>query len=59
MKGGFDEEELAVGVPDSNGEVREGFGNMEEEEDGEPLVFEVVADAELAVEVREVLGAET
>lgn len=59
MKGGFDEEELAVGVPDSDGEVREGSGNMEEEEDGEPLVFEIVADAELAVEVREVLGAET
>lgn len=31
---------------------------MEEEEDGEPLVVEIVADAEVAVEVGEVVGAE-
>ncbi|KAM1091320.1 hypothetical protein ACFX13_019091 [Malus domestica] len=57
----FDEEELAVGIPDSNGEVVEVGGDMEKKKDGEPLIFEVVGDAKLAVEVGEVAigGAET
>lgn len=58
MKGGFDEQKLAVGVPDADGEVGEDGGDVEEEEDGEPLVVEIVADAEVAVEVGEVVGAE-
>lgn len=56
MESGFDEEELAVGVPYSDGERGEAEGDLEEEEDGEPLVVEVVTEAELAVEVREVGG---
>lgn len=51
VEGGLDEEELAVGVPDADGEVGELAGDVEEEEDDEPLVLEVVAVAEPAVEV--------
>lgn len=54
MKGSFDEEKLTVGVPNTDGKGREVAGDMEEEEDGEPFVIEVVAVAEVAVEVREV-----
>ncbi|KAM1462370.1 hypothetical protein COP1_046629 [Malus domestica] len=50
----FDEEELVVGIPDSNGEVAEGGEDMEKKKDGEPLIFEVVGDAKLVVEVGEV-----
>ena len=35
---------------------QEALGDLEEEEDGEPLVVEVVAEAEVAVEVGEVGG---
>lgn len=56
VEGGFDKEEVAVGVPDAEGERGESEGDLEEEEDGEPLVEEVVAEAEVAVEVREVGG---
>lgn len=58
VEGGFDEEELAVGVPNSDGEVREPSRSFEEEEDCEPLVVEVVTVAELAVEVGVAVGAE-
>ncbi len=58
MEGCLDEEKLAVGVPDSDREGREGSGDVEEEEDGEPFVVEVVAEAEMAVEVGEMRGAE-
>ena len=56
VEGGLDEEEVAVGVPEANGEGGEALGDLEEEEDGEPLVVEVVAEAEVAVEVGEVGG---
>lgn len=58
VEGGLDEEELAVGVPDSDRDGRESGGDVEEEEHGEPLVVEVIAEAELAVEVGEIGGAE-
>lgn len=58
VEGGFDEEELAVGVPNPDGEVREPSRDFEEEEDGEPLVLEIVAVPELAVEVGMAVGAE-
>ena len=35
---------------------QQNVGDLEEEEDGEPLVVEVVAEAEVAVEVGEVGG---
>lgn len=50
-EGGFDEEELAVGIPRADGEGGEFAGDSEEEEDDEPLVVEVVAEAGFAVEV--------
>lgn len=56
VESGFDEEEFAVGVPERNGKGREVEGDVEEEEDGEPFVVEIVAVAEMAVEVREVGG---
>lgn len=49
VEGGLDEEEVAVGVPEAEGEGGEAEGEAEEEEDGEPLVFEVVGEAEVAV----------
>lgn len=58
MESGFDEQELAVSVPNSNGEVREPPRDFEKEEDGEPLVVEVVAETELRVEVGKMVGAE-
>lgn len=57
VEGGLNEQELAVGVPDSDGEVGERSRNFEEEEDDEPLIVEIVAVAELAAEVREVAGS--
>lgn len=39
VEGGFDEEKLAVGVPDAEGSGRERGGDAEEEERGEPFVF--------------------
>lgn len=56
VKGGFNEKKLAVGVPHTDREVREGESEVEEEEDDEPLVVKVVAESQLAVEVREVRG---
>lgn len=56
MKGSFNEEKLTIGVPNTDGKGREVAGDMEEEEDSEPFVIEVVAIAEVAVEVREVGG---
>lgn len=53
MKGSFNEEKFTVVVPDSNGERREVVRDLEEKENSEPLIFNVVAKAELAVEVRE------
>lgn len=58
VKSGFDEQELAVSVPCSNGEVWEPPGDFEEEEDDEPLVVEVVAEPELAMEVGKMVRAE-
>lgn len=56
VEGGFDEEKLAVGVPERDGKGSEVKGDVEEEEDGEPFVVEIVAVTEVAVEVREVGG---
>lgn len=53
MKGSFNEEKFTVVVPDSDGERREVVRDLEEKENSEPLIFNVVAKAELAVEVRE------
>ncbi|EXB56026.1 hypothetical protein L484_018815 [Morus notabilis] len=58
VEGSLDEQELAVGVLNPHGEVRESLRSFEEEEDDKPLVFEIVAVAELAVEVRQVVAAE-
>lgn len=51
MECGLDEEEVAVRIPDLDGEVGEFSGGLKEEEDEEPLVVEVVAEAEVAMEV--------
>lgn len=59
VKSGFNEQELAVRVPNTNGEVGEVSRYFKEEENGEPLVVEIVTVTELAVEVRELIGAET
>lgn len=53
MKGSFNEKKFTVVVPDSNGERRKVVRDLEEKENSEPLIFNVVAKAELAVEVRE------
>lgn len=58
VESGFNEQELAVSVPNSNGEVWKSPGDFEEEKNGEPLVVEVVTVSELAMEVRKVVGAE-
>lgn len=58
VESGFDEEKLTVSVPYSNRERREGGRDFEEEEEGEPLVIKIVTKAELAMEVREMGGAE-
>lgn len=58
VESSFDEEKLTISVPYSNREGREGSRDFEEEEDGEPLVIKIVAKAELAMEVREMGGAE-
>lgn len=52
-EGSLDEEEFAIGVPDAGGEGWDGAGGLEKEEDHEPLIIEVVAEASLAVEVGE------
>lgn len=48
--GGLDEEEVAVGVVELDGEGGVEGGEGEEEGDDEPLVVEVVAEADAAVE---------
>lgn len=58
VESSFDEEKLTISVPYSNREGREGSRDFEEEEDDEPLVIKIVAKAELAMEVREMGGAE-
>lgn len=58
VESSFDEEKLTVSVPYSNREGREGDRDFEEEEDSEPLVIKIVTKAELAMEVREMGGAE-
>lgn len=58
VEGRLDEQELAVGVPNPHGEVGESSRSFEEEEDDKPLVVEIISVAELAVEVRQVVGAE-
>lgn len=54
VEGGLNEEEVAVGVPEAEGKEGEAEGDLEKEEDGKPLVVEVVTVAEVAVEVGEV-----
>ncbi|GAU27543.1 hypothetical protein TSUD_29750 [Trifolium subterraneum] len=56
MKGGFNEEKLPIGIPKADGNGRKLLGDVEKEEDGEPFIVEIVAIAEVAVEVREVGG---
>lgn len=56
VEGGFNEEEVAVGIPNAEREGGEMETDLEEEENGEPLIVEVVAEAEVAVEVEEVGG---
>lgn len=51
VEGGLNEEEVAVGVEELDGEFGEVEGGLEEEEDDEPLVVEVVSVPELSVEV--------
>ena len=58
VESGFNEEKLTVSVPYSNRKGREGGRDFEEEEEGEPLVIKIVTKAELAMEVREMGGAE-
>jgi hypothetical protein len=58
VEGGLYVEELAVVVPDSDRDGRESGGDVEEEEHGDPFVVEVIAEAELAVEVGDIGGAE-
>lgn len=53
VEGGLNEQKLAVGVQNADGQVGESSGELEEEEDDEPFVVEVVAVAELAVEMRD------
>ncbi|KAI4314424.1 hypothetical protein L6164_027335 [Bauhinia variegata] len=55
----LDEQELAISVPNSNGERRELKRDLEEKEDSEPFIIEVVTESKLAMEVREVGGADT
>ncbi|EXB54581.1 hypothetical protein L484_019150 [Morus notabilis] len=58
VEGGLDEQELAAGVPNPHEEVGESSRSFEVEEDDKPLVFEIIAVAELTVEVRHVVRAE-
>lgn len=58
MKGGFNKKKLTVGVIDVDRKITESAGNVEEEEDSEPFVFEIVTEAEIAVEVRERRGGD-
>lgn len=52
VKRSFYEQKLSVVVPDTNKKRRKIPRNFEQKEDDEPLVFEVVAETHLAVEVR-------
>lgn len=52
VESGLNEQKLAVSVKNADGQVGESSGEVEEEEDDEPFVVEVVAVAELAVEMR-------
>lgn len=52
VEGSLNEQKLTVGVENADGQVGECSGELEEEEDDEPFVVEVVAVAELAVEMR-------
>ena len=51
MKSIFDEQEITIGIPNSNRNLWEPSGDFEEEEDHEPLVFQVIAIVKLPVEV--------
>lgn len=39
MEGGFDEEKLTIGVPNTDGKGREVAGDVEKKEDSEPFVI--------------------
>jgi len=55
--GGFDEEELAVGVKDADPELGKGDGQLSEQVDNQPLVFDIVSVAGGAVEIGETCGS--
>lgn len=50
-EGSFYEKELAVGIPNSDYQIRNGLGGEEEEGDDEPLVGDGVGEVRLAMEV--------
>lgn len=52
MEGGLDEQEFAVRIPNSDREVMEGSGDVEQKVDHEPFVFKVVAEAKMAGKMR-------
>lgn len=51
VESGLNQQKLSVGVPDADGEIREGLRYFKEEVNSEPLVLEIVAEAEVAGEV--------
>ena len=55
MKSKFNGQDITIGVPNSNRNFREPFGDFEEEEDYEPLVFQIIAIVKLPVEVGDVV----
>lgn len=56
VESGFNEEKLAVGVPNPDREIGELPGNFKKEEYYEPFVFQVIAVPELAVEIGDLVG---